>query len=79
MPLPSSGMELSQLARLLVLAGVALAGLGALLWVLTGLGVGRLPGDLSFGRGNVRVFVPLGTMLLLSIVLTVALNLLLRR
>jgi hypothetical protein len=39
----------------------------------------RVPGDLSFGKGNVRVFVPLGTSILVSIVLTIVLNLFLRR
>jgi len=38
-----------------------------------------LPGDLSFGNGNVRVFVPLGTSLVLSLLLTLLLNLFLRR
>jgi hypothetical protein len=33
--------------------------------------VGRLPGDLSWSRGNVRVYVPLGTCILLSLVLTI--------
>ena len=39
----------------------------------------RLPGDLTFGRGNLRVFVPIGTSILISVVLTILLNLFLRR
>ena len=54
------------------LTGLALVALGAL-------GIGRLPGDLSFGKGNVRVFVPLATSIVLSIVATIVLNLLIRR
>ena len=39
----------------------------------------HLPGDFSFGRGNVRVFIPIGTSIVVSIILTVVLNLLFRR
>lgn len=42
-------------------------------------GLPSLPGDLSFRRGNFRVFLPLGTSLLLSVLLTIVLNLLIRR
>ncbi|HVM11329.1 MAG TPA: DUF2905 domain-containing protein [Actinomycetota bacterium] len=62
---------------LVVAAVLALVGL-----VLVAVGKGlipRLPGDLTFGRGNVRVYLPLGTMLLVSIVLTLVVNLFLRR
>jgi hypothetical protein len=41
--------------------------------------IGRLPGDLSFERGGVRVYLPLATSFVLSIVLTILLNLWLRR
>lgn len=43
-----------------------------------GLNPGSLPGDFSWKRGNVRIFAPLGTMLLISIVLTIIVNILLR-
>ena len=41
--------------------------------------LGRLPGDLSFEWGGARVYMPLATSILLSVVLTIILNLLLRR
>jgi hypothetical protein len=37
-----------------------------------------LPGDITIQRGGVTIFVPLATSLLLSVLLTVALNLFLR-
>lgn len=37
--------------------------------------LGNLPGDFSFERGGAKVWVPLVTGLLLSVVLTVVLNL----
>ena len=62
----------------LVVAGIALVVVGLL--VLTG-GLswfGRLPGDIRIERGNVRVDVPLVSMLLVSLALTLVLNLLRR-
>jgi hypothetical protein len=41
--------------------------------------LGRLPGDIRIDSGNVKVFAPLGTMLLISLILTIVLNLLSRR
>lgn len=39
----------------------------------------HLPGDVSFRSGNVTVFIPIATSIILSIVLTVALNLFFRQ
>ena len=36
---------------------------------------GRLPGDLRLGSGNTRVFIPITSMILLSIILTIIVNL----
>lgn len=67
------------MGKLLLVAGVVLAVLG-LVFVLAGKGlIPRLPGDLSFGKGRTRIYVPLGTSILLSVVLTVLLNLFFRR
>lgn len=72
-------MDLSGLGKALVALAVVLALVGGLL-VLLGNGVlPRLPWDLSFGKGNVRVFVPLAASIVVSIVLTILLNVLLRK
>ena len=65
--------------KVLLLGAVVLAivGLGAL--GLARPGVDRVPGTLSWKSDNVTVFVPIGLMLLVSIVGTVALNVFLRR
>ena len=64
----------------LILVGVVAAATGVL--VLTGAfgWFGNLPGDLRFGRGDgsVRVYAPLASMLVVSIVLTLLLALLRR-
>ena len=58
-------------ARVLVVTGLVLVGLGVLLWLAPGLGgLGRLPGDLRIERPNLRVYVPLTTLLLVSVVLS---------
>ena len=36
---------------------------------------GRLPGDLRLGSGNARIFIPITSMILLSIVLAIIVNL----
>jgi hypothetical protein len=72
-------MDLSGIGRFLLIAAAVLAVLGVVL-LLAGRGViPRLPGDFSFGGRNWRVYVPLGTSIVLSVVLTVLLNLFLRR
>jgi multisubunit Na+/H+ antiporter MnhG subunit len=66
-------------------AGKALLGgsivllvLGAVFLLLARIGVGRLPGDVVLRRGNFTLYAPLGLMVVLSVVLTIALNLLRR-
>lgn len=66
------GIYIVALGVIVVLVGLA-AMAGLLGWV------GRLPGDLRYGNGNVRVFAPFATMILLSVVLTIVLNLFVRR
>ena len=56
---------------------LALLGIGAL--VLARLGVDRLPLTLHWKSDNVSVYVPVGLMVVVSIVATVVLNFLLRR
>jgi uncharacterized membrane-anchored protein len=65
--------------KILLLIGLVLVVAGGFLYLLGRLGIGSVPGDLSFRRGNVRIFIPIGTSILLSIVLTLLLNFLLRR
>ena len=72
-------MDLAALGKLVIVLGLALAGFGLLL-LLVGKGwLPHLPGDLSFKVGSVRVFFPLATSIVLSILLTLLLNVFLRR
>ncbi len=66
---------LDTLGRLLMLLGGALLLLGVALALAPKLPfVGRLPGDLALRRGEVTVYVPIATMLLVSLGLTIVLN-----
>lgn len=72
--------DLHPIARGLVIGGAALIALGLLLQLVLRVWpeAGRLPGDIVVERGNFTLYIPLGAMLLLSILLTVLLNLLAR-
>jgi DUF2905 family protein len=60
---------------LLIIAGIVLAGAGLLIVLAPNIpGLGRLPGDIHIDSGNVQIFIPLGTMIVVSIVLTILLN-----
>ena len=77
----NSGMfDLHPIARLLILGGIGLIVLGLVAQVVTQLlpGTGRLPGDIVIERENFRLYIPLGAMLVLSIVLSLLLNLIAR-
>jgi uncharacterized membrane protein YidH (DUF202 family) len=59
------------LGKTLVIAGLALAAIGAVLWLGKGW---RLPGDIYLERGNFSFGFPIVTCIVISIVLTVLLN-----
>jgi hypothetical protein len=72
-------LNLSDLGKWLAIIGVVLAVLGGALWLLGKFTpLGSLPGDIRIQQGNFGCFIPLGTMLLLSLIATVLLNLLAR-
>jgi len=61
------------MGKLLVLIGLAIAGVGLL--VMLGVPFGRLPGDIAVRRGNFSFYFPLATSIILSILLTLILAL----
>ena len=65
--------------RAIIAVGVVIVIAGALVEFAPALRLGRLPGDFTFGNQNVRFFLPLGTSLLLSILLTIVVALMNRR
>jgi hypothetical protein len=72
-------MDLSTLGRFLLILAAVIAVVGVVL-LLAGRGLfPRLPGDIAIERENFRFYFPLGTSILVSVVLTILLNLFLRR
>ena len=70
---------LDSLGRLLMLLGGVLVLLGLVLVLAPKLPfLSRLPGDLVLRRGELTVYVPIATMLLVSLGLTLLLNVVLR-
>ncbi len=66
-------MNPQQIGRFLILAGVVLALAGVLLLLFGRLGLFRLPGDLVFGGRNWRVYLPITSSLILSVIATLIL------
>lgn len=71
---------MTEWGKALLAIGVAIALLGAVLLLAgrIGLPLGRLPGDMAYRGKHVKVFFPLGTSILVSVVLSLLLYLLSR-
>ncbi len=61
------------MARFLIILGLVLVVAGVLWPYLGKLGLGRLPGDISFTHGHTTFYFPLVTSLVLSVLLSLAL------
>lgn len=62
-----------QIGKWLIAAGVFFILLGGLFVLLGKIGLFRLPGDLEFGSRNWRVYIPIASCIILSIILTLIL------
>lgn len=71
-------MDLQQIGRVVAIAGLALAVLGLVIWLGGRLGLGSIPGDLRLGDETWGCYLPIGSMIVLSLVLTLVVNVLLR-
>jgi Protein of unknown function (DUF2905) len=71
-------MATRPIGLLIVALGVAAVIVGLLVWAGWLSWFGRLPGDIRIERENVRFYFPLASMILVSLVLTLILNLLRR-
>jgi uncharacterized membrane protein YidH (DUF202 family) len=62
----------------LVVVGIGVVVLGLLVWSVALSWFGRLPGDIRHQGDTTRIFVPITSMIVVSVVATIVLNLLLR-
>lgn len=72
--------DTSTLGKWIVFVGLALVVLGGIIWFAGrfGLPLGRLPGDIRIEGKNFSVYFPIATSILLSILFTLALNIIAR-
>jgi uncharacterized membrane protein YidH (DUF202 family) len=67
---------MSDLGRFLVIVGSILLILGLVLWLGPKIPwLGKLPGDITYKRDNFTVYFPLGTCILISVILSLILYL----
>jgi hypothetical protein len=77
---PGGMVTMSELGRALIVLGLVIVVVGVVLVFVERVPwLGRLPGDIHVQRGNWTFYFPLGTSILLSIVLTLVLWLIGRR
>ncbi len=70
---------MASLGKIIVMMGILLIVVGAILVLGSKLGMGRLPGDIYYKKENFTFYFPVMTSILVSIVLTILLNILFRR
>ncbi|PKK83305.1 MAG: DUF2905 domain-containing protein [candidate division Zixibacteria bacterium HGW-Zixibacteria-1] len=69
-------MPVNQLGKLLVIFGAMVILAGSILLFYDRIPfLGKLPGDLHFKKGNMHIYFPIVTSLVLSVILTIILNL----
>lgn len=71
---------MNEMGRLLVIIGLVITGSGVLILVAIRFfpWLGNLPGDISYQSGSTKVFIPITTMILVSVLATILLNVILR-
>jgi Protein of unknown function (DUF2905) len=68
-----------EIGRVLLVIGIVLVIVGGLAVLGIRLPIGRLPGDIAIEGERGGIYIPIATMIVLSIILTVVANLFLRR
>jgi hypothetical protein len=69
----------SELGKAIIGFGLLITVIGVVVMLAGRLGVHRLPGDIVVRRGNFTFFFPIVSCILVSIILTIVLNLIFRR
>jgi hypothetical protein len=72
-------MNWVETGKFLIIAGAVILVIGMVLLMADKLPLGRLPGDIRFGGERFRIYIPLTTCILLSILITLVVNFFTRR
>ena len=62
-----------QIGKWLIITGIVIALFGVLVVILGRVGLFKLPGDLEFGSKNWRIYFPIASCIVISIILTLIL------
>ncbi len=73
------GVNMESLGKTMILIGGVIMIMGLVMILGGKIGLGKLPGDIFYKKGNVTFYFPIITSILLSIVLSILLNLFYRR
>jgi hypothetical protein len=72
-------MNFDDLGKWVVVAGIALIFVGGLMWLLGRIPFfGNLPGDIRIQTQNMSCFIPIVSMIIVSVVATIILNIIIR-
>lgn len=74
-----SFVNIEALGKIVIGGALLLLMIGGALFLLGRFGFDRLPGDFVFQRGNFTLYFPLGLMIVVSVILTIVLNVIFRR
>lgn len=67
-------MNWIDVGRFLIVAGTVVIVVGLLFLMADKFPIGRLPGDFHFGAGRVKIYIPIATCILLSLIITLIVN-----
>lgn len=67
-------MNWVEVGRFLIIAGTVILFVGMVFLISDKLPLGRLPGDIQFGNGRYKVYIPVATCIIISAILTLILN-----
>lgn len=70
---------MEQISKILLSVGAVLILFGLLLHLFGKIGFGRLPGDIIYEREGLKIFIPVASSILISVLLTILLNLFFRK
>ena len=61
---------MTQMGKMIVVLGIVMVVIGVVIWALGRLGFRGLPGDIRYESENVRLYFPIVSCIILSIILT---------
>jgi len=67
-------MNWIDVGRFLIVAGTVIIVVGVVFLFADKFPIGRLPGDIRFGNDRFRLYIPVATCILLSVVITIIVN-----